>query len=145
MLEEECAPILHTTNWGRVCASLNVNDEIFSHPGSHSTSAINQQMGGPESNLSTSQKALTVCHDPWEACGSWQWVICHVVMSDGGWDDEQDEGTCSHHTSGAWCLVSPVSVFPWSVRRSHVTHVIGVWKMWINVGIIRSLGTRIVN
>ena len=44
---------------GRVCASLNVNDEIFSHLGSHSTYAINQQMGGQESDLSTNQRAST--------------------------------------------------------------------------------------
>ena len=48
---------------GRVCASLNVNDEIVSHLGSHSTYAINQQMGGPQSDLSTNQK-VSVGSDP---------------------------------------------------------------------------------
>ena len=100
---------------GRVCASLNVNDEIVSHLGSHSTYAINQQMGGPQSDLSTNQKASTVGSDPWEASESWQWVICHVVMSDGGWrwwawwGDLQSRDIW-RLTSDAWSLLGQHSV-----------------------------------
>ena len=55
-VEEECAPILHTTNEGRECVSLTVNDGIFSRVPSYSTYAIIQHMGGPQYHLSTNKR-----------------------------------------------------------------------------------------
>ena len=45
---------------GRECVSLTVNNEIVSHLGSHSTVAINQQMGGLECEIPTNQRPLAV-------------------------------------------------------------------------------------